>query len=233
MRPFRSNGPQPLQETALGIEEITPSDPITGADALVIVDPQIDFCPGGRLAVAGGDEIMAGIEALAPRFQHVVVTQDWHPAGHGSFASSHPGRKPFDIIAMPYGEQVLWPDHCIQGTTGAEFHPGVAGAIRRADHIVRKGCNPAVDSYSAFFENDKVTQTGLTRYLRERQVRRCMFVGLAYDFCVGWSALDARRGGFEASVIKPLTRAIAMPIRGGTTVDAIEAQFHAIGVRII
>ena len=217
----------------MGIEQFTGDAAITGSDALIVVDPQIDFCPGGRLAVAGGTEIMAEIELLAPRFQHVVVTQDWHPAGHLSFASSHSGRKPFDTVAMPYGEQVLWPDHCVQGTAGAEFHPGVEGTIRRAHVIVRKGYNPEIDSYSAFFENDKTTRTGLAGYLRDKQVRRCVFIGLAYDFCVAWSALDARREGFEASILTDYTRAIAMPAGDGTTVDVAEAQFRAAGVRLI
>ena len=217
----------------MGIEQFNGDAAITGSDALIVVDPQIDFCPGGRLAVAGGTEIMAEIELLAPRFQHVVVTQDWHPAGHLSFASSHSGRKPFDTVAMPYGEQVLWPDHCVQGTAGAEFHPGVEGTIRRAHVIVRKGLNSDIDSYSAFFENDKTTRTGLAGYLRDKQVRRCVFVGLAYDFCVAWSALDARREGFEASILTDCTRAIAMPAGDGTTVDVAEAQFRAAGVRLI
>ncbi|MEG8029272.1 nicotinamidase [Sphingomonas aerolata] len=217
----------------MGIEQFTGDAAITESDALIVVDPQIDFCPGGRLAVGGGNEIMAGIERLAPRFRHVVVTQDWHPAGHQSFASSHPGRQPFDTVPMPYGEQVLWPDHCVQGTAGAEFHPGVEGTIRRAHVIVRKGYNPEIDSYSAFFENDKTTRTGLAGYLRDKQVRRCVFVGLAYDFCVAWSALDARREGFEASILKDYTRAIAMPVGDGTTVDVAEAQFRAAGVRLI
>ena len=217
----------------LGIEQFTGDAAITESDTLIVVDPQIDFCPGGRLAVAGGNEIMAGIERLAPRFRHVVVTQDWHPAGHQSFASSHPDRQPFETVAMPYGEQVLWPDHCVQGTAGAEFHPGVEGTIRRAHVIVRKGYNSDIDSYSAFFENDKTTRTGLAGYLRDKQVRRCVFVGLAYDFCVAWSALDARREGFEASILKDYTRAIAMPVGDGTTVDVAEAQFREAGVRLI
>ncbi|WP_294274061.1 nicotinamidase [uncultured Sphingomonas sp.] len=211
----------------------TLDEAITEADALIVVDPQIDFCPGGQLPVAGGDEIMAGIGRLAARFRHVVVTQDWHPAGHLSFASSHAGRRPFESMTMPYGEQVLWPDHCIQGTSGAEFHPAVQAAIDRADLIIRKGQAPQVDSYSAFFENDKRTRTGLSGYLRDKQVRRCVFVGLAYDFCVGWSALDARAEGFDAVILKDHTRAIAMPISGGTTVDAAEAQFRAAEVRFL
>ena len=206
-----------------------PSD-VTPTDALVIVDPQIDFCPGGRLAVADGDAVMGPIADLAMQFAHVVVTQDWHPAGHSSFASSHAGRQPFETMRMPYGEQVLWPDHCIQGTPGADFHPAVDAAVARAGLILRKGQHPDVDSYSAFFENDKTTRTGLAGYLRDIGVRRCVFVGLAYDFCVAWSALDARREGFAAAIRKPYTRAIAMPLAQGTTADAIEVQLHAAGV---
>ncbi|NTS65399.1 bifunctional nicotinamidase/pyrazinamidase [Sphingomonas sp. HHU CXW] len=200
------------------------------SDALIVIDPQLDFCPGGSLAVMDGDAVMAPIAALARDFAHVVVTQDWHPAGHSSFASSHAGRQPFETIAMPYGEQVLWPDHCIQGTSGAEFHPAIADAVARADLIVRKGSNPAVDSYSAFFENDRATRTGLAGALRDRGVTRCVFVGLAYDFCVAWSALDARREGFEAVVLKDHARAIAMPLGSGTSVDAAEELFAAHGV---
>ena len=204
----------------------------TDKDALIVVDPQVDFCPGGRLAVTGGDEVMAPIAALAGSFRHVVVTQDWHPAGHSSFASAHPGRQPFETIAMPYGEQVLWPDHCIQVSDGAAFHPAVAGAVARANLIVRKGTDPAVDSYSAFFENDHATPTGLAGYLRDKGVTRCVFVGLAYDFCVAWSALDARRLGLDALVVKSCTRAIDMPLADGTTVDEAEARFREAGVAL-
>ena len=217
----------------MDIEQRVMDEPFSGSDALIIVDPQIDFCPGGRLQVPEGDTIMAGIAALAPRFQHIVVTQDWHPAGHLSFASSHLDRQPFDVVAMPYGDQVLWPDHCIQGTPGAEFHPDVLGAVERAHLIIRKGYNPEVDSYSAFFENDQTTRTGLAGYLRDKQVRRCVFVGLAYDFCVAWSALDARREGFEACILKEYTRAIGMPVQGGTSVDVAEAQFRERNVRLV
>jgi nicotinamidase/pyrazinamidase len=206
-------------------------------DALVIVDPQNDFCPGGALAVAGGDEIMAPVAALARRFRAagglVVVTQDWHPKQHGSFASSHEGGAPFATAQMPYGEQVLWPDHCVQGTAGADFHPDLAPALEAAHLIVRKGYNPEVDSYSAFFENDKTTATGLGGWLKEKGVRRCFFVGLAYDFCVAYSALDAaRRHGLEAVVLKDLTRAIAMPAGEGTTVDVAEIGFREAGVSV-
>ncbi len=202
-------------------------------DALIIVDPQMDFCPGGALAVAGGDEIMAGIAQLASRFELVVVTQDWHPKGHASFASSHEGAAPFGTTRMPYGEQVLWPDHCVQGTAGADFHPALAPAVERAHLILRKGFHPGVDSYSAFYENDRTTRTGLAGYLRDKGVRRCVLVGLAYDFCVAYSAVDAVREGFGATVLKDLTRAIAMPgAAGGTTVDEAEAGFREVGVTV-
>jgi nicotinamidase/pyrazinamidase len=202
-------------------------------DALIVIDPQIDFCPGGALAVAGGDEIMADIAALADRFELVVITQDWHPRGHKSFATSHESGQPFGTAQMDYGSQVLWPDHCVQGTRGAEFHPDLAPAVERAHLILRKGYNPGIDSYSAFFENDKVTATGLAGYLRDKGVKRCVFVGLAYDFCVAWSAVDAVRLGFAALVVKPLTRAIAMPAdQGGTTADAAERQFAQAGVAL-
>jgi nicotinamidase/pyrazinamidase len=208
---------------------------IGAQDALVIVDPQVDFCPGGALAVASGDEVMGGIAALARRFRAagglIVVTQDWHPKGHGSFASSHEGASPFGTTEMPYGTQVLWPDHCVQGSAGADFHPDVAEAVEAAHLIVRKGYNPGVDSYSAFFENDKATSTGLGGWLKEKGVTRCFFVGLAYDFCVAYSALDAaRRHGIEAVVLKDLARAIAMPAGEGTTVDEVEREFAEAGV---
>ena len=200
-------------------------------DALIIVDPQRDFCPGGALAVAGGDEIMADIAALAARFELVVVTQDWHPKGHASFASGHEGAAPFATIRLPYGEQTLWPDHCVQGTPGAEFHPALAPALERAHLILRKGFHPGVDSYSAFYENDRTTRTGLAGYLRDKGAKRCVLVGLAYDFCVAYSAVDAVRDGFEAVVLKDLTRAITMPsAAGGTTADDAEARFRETGV---
>ncbi|WP_298092119.1 nicotinamidase [uncultured Sphingomonas sp.] len=204
---------------------------VRAGDALVVIDPQVDFCPGGALAVAGGDAVMAPIAALAASFATVVVTQDWHPAGHSSFASSHAGAAPFSAMTMAYGEQVLWPDHCIQGSAGAAFHPAVMPAVDRARLTLRKGTNPAVDSYSAFFENDKVTRTGLAGALRDLGVRRCVFVGLAYDFCVAWSALDAVREGFGAVVLREHARAIGMPVSDGrTTVDVAEAGFAEAGV---
>jgi len=204
---------------------------IRADDVLVIVDPQNDFCPGGSLAVAGGADIMRDIAALAARFAQVVVTQDWHPADHRSFASNHPGGVPYETVTMPYGDQILWPDHCIQGTHGARFHPDIAAGIERAQLVIRKGFDPALDSYSAFYENDKRTPTGLAGYLRDKRVTRCVFVGLAYDFCVAWSALDAVRDGFAAVVLKDLTRAIAMPLPGGgTTATAAERAFANAGV---
>jgi len=174
--------------------------------ALIVVDVQNDFCPGGALAVAGGDEIVPMINGLIGRFEHVVLTQDWHPAGHSSFASSHPGKTPFEMIAMPYGGQTLWPDHCVQGTAGADFHPALAWT--RAELLIRKGFRPEIDSYSAFFENDRRTPTGLTGYLRDRGIKKVMLCGLATDFCVAFSALDAVTQGFSTSVILEACRGI-------------------------
>lgn len=179
---------------------------IRGDDVLVVVDVQNDFCPGGALAVPRGDEVIAPILRAAQRFEHVVLTQDWHPRGHVSFASSHADRKPLETIAMPYGEQVLWPDHCVQGTWGAELHGALD--VAKAELILRKGFRREVDSYSAFFENERTTETGLAGYLRERGLKRVFFAGLAYDFCVGFSALDARRLGMEAAVLRDACRAI-------------------------
>ncbi len=173
--------------------------------ALVVIDVQNDFCPGGALAVAGGDEIVTGINAVMAGFDAVILTQDWHPAGHSSFASSHDA-PPMSLIEMPYGPQVLWPDHCIQGSQGAEFHTDLA--IDRADLIVRKGYNPAIDSYSAFFENDHTTPTGLEGYLRTREITKLTMVGLATDFCVNFSAVDAAKLGFDVTVQMDLCRAI-------------------------
>ena len=174
--------------------------------ALVVIDLQNDFCPGGALAVPGGDEIVQGVNALMPEFDAVVLTQDWHPAGHSSFASAHEGRSPYEVVSMPYGPQVLWPDHCIQGSLGAKFHMELQQD--RADLIIRKGFNPDIDSYSAFFENDHSTPTGLEGYLRTRGIERLVMVGLALDFCVNYSAVDAARLGFEVTVREDLSRAI-------------------------
>jgi nicotinamidase/pyrazinamidase len=176
------------------------------ADCLVIVDVQRDFMPGGPLGVPEGDAVVPVINALSPRFAHVVATQDWHPAGHSSFASEHPGRQPFETVEMPYGTQILWPDHCVQGTPGAAFHPDLA--LDHADAVIRKGYRPAIDSYSAIRENDHETPTGLAGYLRERGIARLFFAGLALDFCVAWSVKDALGAGFEAVVIEDATRAI-------------------------
>ncbi len=173
--------------------------------ALLVIDVQNDFCPGGALAVAGGDEIVTGINAIMPRFDAVILTQDWHPAGHSSFASSH-NADPMSLIEMPYGPQVLWPDHCIQGTQGPAFHADLNADA--ADMIVRKGYNPAIDSYSAFFENDHKTPTGLDGYLRTRGITQLTLVGLATDFCVNYSAVDAASLGFDVTVDLALCRAI-------------------------
>lgn len=174
-------------------------------EALIVIDVQNDFCPGGALAVSRGDEIVAGINALMEEFRAVILTQDWHPAGHSSFATSHWGREPYEEVEMSYGPQVLWPEHCVQGTPGAEFHP----ALRTdADLILRKGFRREVDSYSAFFENDHRTPTGLSGYLRERGIDTITLVGLATDFCVNYSAIDGARLGFRVTVREDLTRAI-------------------------
>ncbi len=173
---------------------------------LIVVDVQNDFCPGGALAVPDGDTVVPVINTLARRFDNVVLTQDWHPRGHASFATSHAGKKPFENIEMPYGRQVLWPDHCVQGSVGAAFHAGLD--IPHAQMIVRKGYRASVDSYSGFREADRSTTTGLGGYLRERGLARACIVGLATDFCVAWTALDARRLGFVTTVIEDACRAI-------------------------
>jgi nicotinamidase/pyrazinamidase len=179
---------------------------LTPDDALIAVDVQNDFCPGGALAVAEGDRVVPVINTLGSRFDNVLLTQDWHPPGHVSFASSHPGRQPYETIILPYGPQVLWPDHCVPGTPGAAFHPALD--TERAALIVRKGHNPKIDSYSALYENDHHTSTGLGGYLRERRLGRLFLAGLATDFCVLYSALDARREGFEVFVIDDAVRGI-------------------------
>jgi len=194
--------------------------------ALIVIDLQNDFCPGGALAVTGGDEIVAGINALMAEFAIVILTQDWHPAGHSSFASSHGNKAPFEMTEMPYGPQVLWPDHCIQGTPGAEFHQGLT--TTRADAIIRKGMNPAIDSYSAFFENDHKTPTGLDGYLRTRGIDALTLVGLATDFCVNFSAVDAARLGYSVSVRRDLCRAIDLD----GSLAAAETGMHEAGVTL-
>jgi nicotinamidase/pyrazinamidase len=196
-------------------------------DALLVIDMQIDFLPGGALAVADGNAVIPGINALAARFDHVILTQDWHPRSHISFASTH-GTRPFaDTIQAPYGTQTLWPDHCIQGTRGAEIHPDLD--ISHAELILRKGFRRDIDSYSAFTENDGTTPTGLAGYLRERGFERLFFTGLAYDFCVGFSALAAARLGFESIVVEDLSRAVGLP----GTVDSTNAAFAAADVQRI
>lgn len=177
-----------------------------GDTALIVIDVQNDFCPGGALAVAGGDEVVPVINAMAPGFEHLLLTQDWHPMHHSSFASSHPGKQPFETTTMPYGAQTLWPDHCIQGSAGAAFHPNLNRT--HAELIIRKGFRPAIDSYSAFFENDHKTPTGLGGYLSERGVKKITLAGLATDFCVAYSALDGAKLGFEATVRLDACRAI-------------------------
>ena len=175
-------------------------------DALIVIDVQNDFCPGGALAVTDGDAIVPGINALMADFGAVVLTQDWHPADHSSFATNHPGATPFSQTDMPYGPQVLWPRHCVQGSAGAAFHPMLN--VDRADLIVRKGFRTSIDSYSAFFENDRSTPTGLHGYLHDRGVSHLVLTGLATDFCVAYSALDAARLGYEVTVRLDLCRAI-------------------------
>ena len=195
-------------------------------DALIVVDVQNDFCEGGALAVPGGSEVVAPINDLMQGFATVVLSQDWHPAGHSSFASSHAGMAPLQMIDMPYGPQVLWPDHCIQGSAGADFHPELDTA--RASVILRKGFHPLIDSYSAFYENDRVTPTGLEGYLRSRGVRKVTLVGLALDFCVSYSAIDAARHGFAVEVRCDLCRAIDL---NGSLAEARQAMTDA-GVRL-
>jgi nicotinamidase/pyrazinamidase len=175
-------------------------------DLLLVIDVQNDFCAAGTLAVPDGDAVVPAINRLAQRFEHIALTQDWHPVGHSSFATSHPGRASFEIIAMPYGEQTLWPDHCVQGTVGAGFHPQLNTG--RAELVIRKGFRTAIDSYSAFYENDRRTPTGLAGYLRERGFRRLFLAGLATDFCVYYSAIDARRLGFDVVLIEAGCRGI-------------------------
>jgi len=177
-------------------------------DILVIVDVQNDFCPGGALAVPRGDQIVPVVNRLAAEFAHVVLTQDWHPRGHASFASSHAAKNPFDTIDVSYGQQILWPDHCVQGTRGAAFHPDLD--VAHAELVLRKGFRTAIDSYSAFFENDHRTPTGLVGYLKERRFERITLCGLATDFCVFYSALDGRQAGFEVAVVTDACRGIDM-----------------------
>jgi len=200
---------------------------IMSSEALVVIDVQNDFCPGGALAVADGDAILEPVNQLISRFEHVVLTQDWHPAGHSSFASSHAGKAPFDMVTMAYGMQTLWPDHCVQGTVGADFHPGLAWT--KAEMVIRKGFRPEIDSYSAFFENDHATRTGLAGYLRERGITKVTLCGLATDFCVAFSAVDAVASGFETAVVLAACRGIDL---GGSMV-AMTDKMKAAGVQLL
>lgn len=201
--------------------------PISSRTALLVIDVQNDFIPGGSLPVPEGERIVPLINQLAPQFQQVVIAQDWHPHGHASFASSHPGRQPYDVIQLPYGEQTLWPDHCVQASAGAEFHPQLD--LPHAQLVIRKGCNPDIDSYSAFLEADRRTTTGLAGYLSERGIDTVYMVGLALDFCVMYSALDARAAGFNAVVVLDACRAIDL---NGSLAAAIERMQEA-GVELI
>ena len=196
-------------------------------DLFLIIDVQNDFCPGGALAVNGGDEIIPLINSLTRRFDNVVLTQDWHPAGHSSFASSHEGKAPFEMIELPYGMQNLWPDHCVQGSFGAQFHENLD--TDKAQMIIRKGFRPDVDSYSAFFENDQKTRTGLAGFIKERGFKRIFMAGLATDYCVGFSALDGRGLGLDVFVVEDACRAINM----AGSLDAMLQQFDEHGVKRI
>ncbi|APG89899.1 bifunctional nicotinamidase/pyrazinamidase [Sinorhizobium americanum] len=196
-------------------------------DALIVIDMQNDFCPGGALAVPGGDEIVPIVNRLIEAAPHVILTQDWHPARHSSFASSHPGKAPFQTVTMPYGEQTLWPDHCVQGSSGADFHPGLRWTT--AELVVRKGFRTGIDSYSAFFENDHLTPTGLAGYLRERGIAKVSLCGLATDFCVAYSALDAVAEGFSTSVVLAACRGI--DLNGSLT--AMTRRMREAGVELI
>ena len=192
------------------------------ASTLIVIDVQNDFCPGGALGVNGGDEILPLVNQMIADHQHVVLTQDWHPAGHSSFASSHPGHSPFETISVSYGPQTLWPDHCIQGSKGAEFHKELKWT--KAELIVRKGFRAAIDSYSAFYENDHKTPTGLAGYLKERKIKALTMVGLATDYCVAYSALDAAKLGFKVTVRLDACRAIDL---GGSLATMMEKMRDA------
>jgi len=195
--------------------------------ALLVIDVQNDFCPAGALAVVGGNEIIPHINEEMAKYDCVVLTQDWHPKGHSSFATSHEGKNPLDLIKMPYGDQVLWPDHCIQGSKGAEFHPDLN--IEQANAIIRKGSNPFIDSYSAFFENDRKTSTGLDGYLKSLEIEKISLVGLATDFCVNYSAQDAANLGYKVSVLEKMCRAIDL----NGSLAAAKSEMQDCGVEFI
>ncbi len=196
-------------------------------DVLMVLDVQNDFCTGGALAVPDGDAVLEVIHRIAPRFEHIVLTQDWHPAHHSSFASAHTGRSAYEEIEMSYGRQTLWPEHCVQGSKGAEFHPALN--LPQAELVLRKGFDAKIDSYSAFFENDRRTPTGLAGYLEERGLSRVFLAGLAYDYCVGYSALDARRLGLPALIVRDGCRAIDL----NGSVEKMDAEFARAGVAVI
>ena len=195
--------------------------------ALLVIDVQNDFCPAGALAVVGGNEIIPHINEEMAKYDCVVLTQDWHPKGHSSFATSHEGKNPLELIKMPYGDQVLWPDHCIQGSKGAEFHPDLN--IEQANAIIRKGSNPFIDSYSAFFENDRKTPTGLDGYLKSLEIEKINLVGLATDFCVNYSAQDAANLGYKVSVVEKMCRAIDL----NGSLAAAKSEMQNCGVEFI
>jgi nicotinamidase/pyrazinamidase len=200
---------------------------ISDRDVLLVVDVQNDFCSDGALAVPGGENIVPAINRIAQRFRNVVLTQDWHPADHVSFASNHAHKKPYDVIRLDYGEQVLWPDHCVQGTRGAAFHAALH--VDHASLVVRKGFRRQVDSYSALYENDHTTPTGLLGYLRERELETMFIAGLAFDFCVRYSAEDARKAGFEVAVIEDACRGIDLD----GTVAATRQSFSSLGIPVV
>ena len=195
--------------------------------ALLVIDVQNDFCPAGALAVVGGNEIIPHINEEMAKYECVVLTQDWHPKGHSSFATSHEGKNPLELIKMPYGDQVLWPDHCVQGSKGAEFHPDLN--IEQANAIIRKGSNPFIDSYSAFFENDRKTSTGLDGYLKSLEIEKISLVGLATDFCVNYSAQDAANLGYKVSVLEKMCRAIDL----NGSLAAAKSEMQDCGVEFI
>ena len=202
------------------------------SDILGLVDVQPTFMPGGELAVAEGDATVPVINRLLRQFDHAFATQDWHPPGHSSFASAHPGHQPYDVITMPYGPQVLWPDHALQGSANAAFHPDVD--LTKVEVIVRKGFHPQIDSYSTFFENDRRTPTGLDGWLRQRGFRRVFLAGLATDFCVAWSAEDAIRLGYEVVMMQDACRGIGVPLGNGrTTMDEAHERLVSLGVQMI
>jgi len=200
---------------------------ISNRDALIVVDVQNDFCSGGALAVPGGEKVVPAINRIAEKFENIVLTQDWHPQDHVSFVSNHPRKRPFETIELGYGQQVLWPDHCVQGGAGAAFHDALATA--RASLVLRKGIHRDIDSYSAFYENDHKTTTGLAGYLRERELKTLFFVGLAFDFCVRYSAEDARKAGFEAVVIEEACRGIDLD----GSVAATHQSLKSLGIPIV